>query len=80
MCFSRCKRFAVASLLLLSGCVHSPRLKMPEQCSPMPDRVVCAEPGATFHFGTTGLERDAGSFLCYRPEEITPFLENCGAK
>lgn len=79
MCFSRCKRFAVVSLLLAgSSCVHSPRLRMPEQCSPMPDRVVCAQD--SYQFGSKGLAPDAGSFVCYRPEEILPFLESCGAK
>jgi hypothetical protein len=77
---SRCSRFAALASLLFAGCVHSPRLKMPEQCSPMPDKVVCEEPGATFRFGAGGLSRDAGGFLCYRPEDIVPFLERCGER
>lgn len=61
-----------ASLLLLSGCVHE-RIRMPEQCSPLPNEMICAAPPA-IQFP------EAGSFCCYRCPEIEPFLERCGER
>ncbi len=65
----------------LTACATSPRLPMPETCSPMPSKVVC--PGETYLFGQEhqnpfGLS--AGGFVCYRPADIEPFLEMCGKK
>ncbi len=60
------------SLLLLSGCAHV-RLPMPEQCSPLPNEMICAWPPAIPF-------PQAGEFVCYRPEEIVPFLERCGER
>lgn len=54
---------------------------MPETCSPLPNEIVC--PSQSFFFGDEhpnpfGIR--AGGFVCYRPEEIEPFLERCGAR
>lgn len=72
---------ALLILILLSSCAHAPRLPMPETCSPMPDHMVC--PNKSFFFGaakTNPFEIDAGGFVCYRPEEIVPFIEQCGER
>jgi hypothetical protein len=57
---------------VLSSCAHN-RIKMPEQCSPMPGQMICANPPA-IPFPA------AGGYVCYRPEEIVPFLERCGER
>ncbi len=67
-------KFALYALLAsMSGCVHNPRIPMPEQCSPIQNAMVCEVP-PSIPFP------DAGKFLCYRPEQIEPFLEKCGAR
>ncbi len=60
-------------ILALSGLVLAcagPRLKLPEYCSPLPGSVVCED--ATYLFP------EAGEFLCFKPEQIEPFLNRCG--
>lgn len=78
----RCRRFAsrlrklvIAAAIgpVFAGCVHGQRIPMPEQCSPLPDKMICANP-PSIKFP------EAGGFVCYRPEEIEPFLERCGAR
>lgn len=63
-------RYALFVLSFASGCAHSPRIPMPEECSPLPDVMVCTE--RTIQYP------QAAGYLCFKPEEIEPFLEICG--
>jgi hypothetical protein len=71
----RFTRFALlaSSLILLSACAGG-KITMPsEYCSPMRgDKLVC-------NVKTYGFP-DAGGFMCFRPEEIEPFLERYGER
>ncbi len=58
-------------LLALSSCA-SPRIKLPEYCSPIGNTMVCES--------QTYLFPEASSFMCFKPEEIEPFLNKCGVK
>lgn len=45
---------------------------MPEECSPLPDTMICVD--KTLHYP------EAGGLVCFKPEEIAPFLEQCGER
>jgi hypothetical protein len=70
-------------LSIASGCA-GPRIRMPEQCSPYEPPAVSLEADRRARVSCS--RRDdvffpqAGEFLCYRPEEIMPFLERCGER
>jgi hypothetical protein len=60
----------LCAILALSGCA-SPRLNLPEYCSPIASGAVVCE-------DRTYLFPAAGDFMCFLPHEIEPFLNRCG--
>ncbi len=71
MC-SKSSRLSMALLLLLSSCSAAPKLPMPQYCSPVPGRVLCSDEIIEFP--------DAGKLMCFKPQEIEPFLERFGKR